>query len=201
MTRKSLFVLPLVLAAATTAHAGGALALGSAIPSADVKMKNIDGKDLAIADVKGAQGTLVVFTCNHCPFAKMWETRIVELGNQYQGKGIGVIAVNANDPKVAPDDGYESMQARAKERGFAFPYVVDATSDVARAFGAARTPEVFLFDKEGKLVYHGAVDDNGQDAAKVEKFYLKDALDAVATGKAVPVAETKSIGCSIKFRS
>jgi peroxiredoxin len=93
------------------------------------------------------------------------------------------------------------MQARAKERGFAFPYVVDATSDVARAFGAARTPEVFLFDKEGKLVYHGAVDDNGQDAAKVDKAYLKDALDAVAGGKAVPVAETKSIGCSIKFRS
>ena len=201
MTRKSLFVLPLVLAAATAAHAGGALALGSAIPSADVKMKNIDGKETTIADVKGAQGTLVVFTCNHCPFAKMWETRIVELGNAYQGKGIGVIAVNANDPKVAPDDGYESMQTRAKERGFAFPYVVDATSDVARAFGAARTPEVFLFDKEGKLVYHGAVDDNGQDAAKVEKSYLKDALDAVATGKAVPVAETKSIGCSIKFRS
>jgi len=201
MIRKSLFVLPLVLAAATAAHAAGPLALGSAIPSADVKMKNVDGKDLSIAEVKGAQGTLVVFTCNHCPFAKMWETRIVELGNQYQGKGIGVIAVNANDPKVAPDDGYEPMQARAKERGFAFPYVGDATSDVARAFGAARTPEVFLFDKEGKLVYHGAVDDNGQDAAKVDKAYLKDALDAVAGGKAVPVAETKSIGCSIKFRS
>jgi peroxiredoxin len=201
MIRKTLFALPLLLAAATAANAGGALSLGSAIPSSDVKMKSVDGKELSIADVKGAQGTLVVFTCNHCPFAKMWESRIVELGNAYQSKGIGVIAVNANDPQVAPDDGYESMQTRAKERGFAFPYVVDATSGVARAFGAAKTPAAFLFDKDGKLVYHGAVDDNGQDAAKVEKNYLKDALEAVAGGKAVPVAETKSIGCSIKFRS
>ena len=200
MTRKSLFVLPLLLAAATAAHAG-ALAIGSAIPSADVKMKNVDGKDLSIGDVKGASGTLVVFTCNHCPFAKMWESRIVELGNTYQAKGIGVIAVNANDPKVAPDDGYESMQARAKEKGFGFPYVVDGTSGVAKAFGAAKTPEAFLFDKEGKLVYHGAVDDNGQEPDKVAKPYLKDALDAVSGGKAVPVSETKSIGCSIKFRS
>jgi peroxiredoxin len=201
MTGKSLFVLPLVLAAATAAHAGGVLAIGSAMPSGDVKMKSVDGKEMSISDVKGAQGTLVVFTCNHCPFAKMWETRIVELGNAYQAKGIGVIAVNANDPSVAAEDGYDQMVSRAKEKGFAFPYVVDATSGVAKAFGAARTPEAFLFDKDGKLVYHGAVDDNGQDAAKVDKAYLKDALDAVAGGKAVPVAETKSIGCSIKFRS
>jgi peroxiredoxin len=200
MTGKCLFVLPLVLAAATAAHAG-ALAIGSAIPSADVKMKNVDGKELTLGDVKGASGTLVVFTCNHCPFAKMWESRIVELGNAYQSKGIGVVAVNANDPAVASEDGYDQMVSRAKEKGFAFPYVVDATSGVAKAFGAARTPEAFLFDKDGKLVYHGAVDDNGQEPDKVGKAYLKDALDAVAGGKAVPVAETKSIGCGIKFRS
>ena len=200
MIRKLPFVLPLVLAAAPLAHAA-ALSLGSAIPEAGVKMKNVDGNEMSISDVKGTAGTLVVFTCNHCPFAKMWESRIVDLGNAYQAKGIGVIAVNANDPSVAAEDGYDGMVARAKEKGFAFPYVVDATSGVAKAFGAARTPEVFLFDKEGKLVYHGAVDDNGQDASKVDKPYLKDALDAVAGGKPVPVAETKSIGCSIKFRS
>ena len=200
MIRKLPFVLPLLLAAVPLAHAG-ALSLGSVIPEAGVKMKNVDGKEMSISDVKGTAGTLVVFTCNHCPFAKMWESRIVELGNAYQAKGIGVIAVNANDPSVAAEDGYDGMVTRAKEKGFAFPYVVDATSGVAKAFGAARTPEAFLFDKEGKLVYHGAVDDNGQDAAKVDKAYLKDALDAVAGGKPVPVAETKSIGCSIKFRS
>ena len=112
-----------------------------------------------------------------------------------------MVAVNANDPSAAAEDGYDGMVSRAKEKGFAFPYVVDATSGVAKAFGATRTPEAFLFDKDGKLAYHGAVDDNMQDATKVEKSYLKDALDAVAGGKAVPVAETKSIGCSIKFRS
>ena len=200
MIRKLPFVLPLVLAVAPLAHAG-ALAIGSAIPSADVKMKNVDGKEMSIADVKGTAGTLVVFTCNHCPFAKMWESRIVELGNAYQSKGIGVVAVNANDPTVAAEDGYDQMVSRAKEKGFSFPYVVDSTSAVAKAFGAARTPEAFLFDKDGKLVYHGAVDDNGQEPEKVENAYLKNALEAVAGGKAVPVAETKPIGCGIKFRS
>jgi peroxiredoxin len=201
MIRKLPFVLPLVLAAAPLALAGGPLAIGSAIPEANVKMKNVDGKELSLSDVKGSAGTLVVFTCNHCPFAKGWESRIVDLGNTYQAKGIGVVAVNANDPEAAAEDGFDGMVARAKEKGFAFPYVVDATSGVAKAFGATRTPEAFLFDKDGKLVYHGAVDDNMQDPTKVDKAYLKDALDAVAGGKAVPVAETKSIGCSIKFRS
>jgi len=142
-----------------------------------------------------------VFTCNHCPFAKMWETRIVELGNAYAAKGVGVIAINANDPKVAEEDSYEVMQQRAKERGIKYPYVVDATSGLARAFGATKTPEAFLFDKDGKLVYHGAIDDNGQEPSKVENAYLKNALEAVVAGRDVAVKETKSIGCGIKFRS
>ncbi|HZN54621.1 MAG TPA: thioredoxin family protein [Candidatus Polarisedimenticolaceae bacterium] len=202
MTRRTLLLaIPASALAATLAVAGGVLPMGAAIPMGDVKMKSVDGKDLALADVKKPAGTLVVFTCNHCPFAKMWETRIVELGNTYAAKGIGVVAVNANDPAVAADDSYEKMQERAKQRGMQFPYVVDATSDVARAFGATRTPEVFLFDAEGKLVYHGAVDDNGQEPEKVTHAYLKNALDAVVSGKEVPVKETKSIGCGIKFRS
>ena len=164
-------------------------------------MTSVDGKEVAIADVKKAGGVLVIFTCNHCPFAKMWESRIVELGNAYPAKGIGVIAVNANDPKVAADDAFEVMQQRSKDRGMQFPYVVDATSNLARAFGASRTPEAFLFDKDGKLVYHGTVDDNGQEPSKVEKPYLKNALEAVLAGAPVPVPETKSIGCGIKFRS
>jgi peroxiredoxin len=202
MTRSTLLAIPLVFGlAASAAWAGGALSIGAGIPMADVKMKSVDGKELSLADVKQAQGTLVVFTCNHCPFAKMWETRIVELGNAYAAKGVGVVAVNANDPKVAEEDSFEVMQQRAKDRGMQFPYVVDATSNLARAFGATKTPEAFLFDKDGKLVYHGTIDDNGQEAAKVEKPYLKDALDAVVAGKDVAVKETKSIGCGIKFRS
>jgi len=202
MTRKSLLAIPVLFGfAAFAALAGGALPIGATIPMADVKMKNVDGKELDLAEVKKPAGTLVVFTCNHCPFAKMWESRIVELGNTYAAKGIGVVAINANDPKVATDDSFDVMQQRAKERGMRFPYAVDATSNLARAFGATKTPEAFLFDKEGKLVYHGAIDDNGQEPSKVENAYLKLALEAVLNGGDVPVKETKSIGCGIKFRS
>jgi peroxiredoxin len=176
------------------------LALGSTIPMADVKLKNVDGKDLTIAKVQGKKGTLVVFTCNACPWAKAWETRIVELGNTWASKGVGMIAINPNDPSLNSEDGYDVMKSRAKQRGMKYPYVVDATSDLARAFGATRTPEVFLFDAEGKLVYHGAVDDNGREPEKVAERYLADALTAVSSGKEIAVAETKAMGCTIKFR-
>lgn len=195
-----------VTVAAAASWAGestGGLALGSKVPAAvaKTKMKNVDGKTLSIADVTGKSGTLVVFTCNHCPFAKAWEERIVELGNTYAGKGIGVVLVNANDPTMHAEDGLEGMQERAKARGMKFPYVVDGTSAVARAFGASVTPEAFLFDKSGKLAYHGTVDDNHQDASKVQKRFLTDALDAVVAGKPPALPETKSLGCGIKFHS
>jgi peroxiredoxin len=202
MIRKPLLAIPIALCLlATVASAAGPLAIGSPIPMVDVKMKNIDGKDINLKDIEKPAGTLVVFTCNHCPFAKKWSSRIVELGNAYSAKGIGVVAINANDPKAYEEDAYETMQTRAKEIGMEFPYVVDATSNVARAFGATKTPEAFLFDKSGKLVYHGAIDDNGDEPAKVEHAYLKLALDSVLGGKDVAVKETKSIGCGIKFRS
>jgi thiol-disulfide isomerase/thioredoxin len=189
-------------AAASAAESSGGLVLGSKAPeaAAKTKMKNVDGKMLSIADVAGKSGTLVVFTCNHCPFAKDWEQRIVELANTYAGKGIGVVLVNANDPATHPEDGYDEMQARARSRGMKVPYVVDATSGVARAFGASVTPEAFLFDKGGKLAYHGTIDDNRKQPDKVKARYLKDALDAVVAGKAPPVPETKGLGCGIKFR-
>lgn len=177
------------------------IALGAAAPMADLKMKSADGKPVSIADVAGKNGTLVVFTCNACPWVKKWEARIVSVGNKFAKKGVGVIAINSNDPSVNAEDGYDVMVKRAKERKMNFPYVVDETSDLARAFGATRTPEAFLFDKDGKLAYHGAIDDNGDDAAKVEKAYLKSALDSVLSESDVAVKETKSIGCSIKFRS
>jgi peroxiredoxin len=194
--------LALVPAAACAAEEAApvALQLGATVPMADVKMKNVDGAELAIEDVRGKKGTLVVFTCNACPWVKAWETRIVELGNAYASRGIGVIAINSNDPGQVAEDGYEAMQNRAKQRRMKFPYVVDGTSEVARAFGATRTPEAFLFDADGKLVYHGTVDDNAREPQKVSKRYLRDALQSVSQGKDVPVQETKALGCSIKFR-
>jgi len=177
------------------------LALGAPMPMADQAMKGVDGKEITLAQVRGAKGTLVVFTCNACPWAKAWEDRIVALGNDYQKKGIGVVAINANDPAKVADDAYDPMKTRAKEKGFAFPYVVDATSGVARAFGASRTPEAFLFDAKGALVYHGTIDDNAQEPDKVTEHYLADALNAVVSGTGVAVQETKAMGCGIKFRS
>jgi peroxiredoxin len=188
----------LVLAAA--AQAAGALQLGDAMPMTTIKMKSVSGKEVTLSDVAGAKGTLVIFSCNHCPWVKAWETRTTTLGNELPGKGIGVIAINSNDPAAYPGDGYADMVKRASARGFTFPYVVDSTSDVARAFGATHTPEAFLFNRAGKLVYHGTIDDNPRDAAKVEHHYLRDAADALLAGKPIVTAETKSIGCSLKLR-
>jgi peroxiredoxin len=203
MTIRSFALTAMVLTLGTAsarADAGKPLALGATAPLATAKMKSADGKLVSIADVKGARGTLVVFTCNTCPFAKAWEERIVALGNDYASKGVGVLLVNANDPAIAHGDTFDKIQARAKDRAMKFPYAVDQGSEVARAFGASVTPEAFLFDKTGKLAYHGTIDDNHQQPDQVTKRYLKDALDAVVTGKAPAVTETKSMGCSIKFK-
>jgi hypothetical protein len=188
-----------LLAPAACARAQG-LSLGDAAPLADVEMQSVDGSDVTLDSAKGAKGLLVVFTCNHCPWAQAWESRIVEIGNHAAKRGLGVVAVNPNDPEAFPDDAFEPMQARARSAGMAFPYVVDATSDLARAFGATKTPEAFLFDAKGRLVYHGTVDDNAREPGQVKKRWLRDAVDAVVAGKRVPLAETKAFGCSIKLR-
>jgi peroxiredoxin len=190
------------LGLASIAHANQSpLAIGATAPMAKVVMKNaVDGKEVTIAKQAGKNGTLVVFTCNHCPWAKKWVDRIVELGNTYQEKGIGVLLINSNDPSVNKSDSLEGTAEEAKQRGMKFPYVIDSTSGIAKAFGASKTPEAFLFDKDGQLVYHGTIDDNADDSAKVTKPFLKDALVAVANGKFPAVKETKSLGCGIKFR-
>ncbi len=203
MRSRGMVVLSVLIAAAAAALAAEpakGLALGDKIPAADVKMKGVDGQEVAIADIAGAKGTLVVFTCNACPWVKAWQGRIGELGNAYRDRGLGVIEINPNDPGKVAEDGYAQMQERAAAVGMKYPYVVDATSAVARAFGATRTPEAFLFDGQGRLVYHGTIDDNAREPQSVEKRWLKDALEALAGGGEVQVKETKALGCTIKFR-
>jgi len=189
-----------VLAVAGPAAAGG-LSLGDAAPMARTTMKSVDGSTTSIAKVAGRKGTLVIFTCNSCPWVKAWESRMVEVANAWSKKDVGVIMINSNDPSQKEEDGFDEMVERAKKLGMAFPYAVDATSDIARAFGATRTPEAFLFDAKGKLVYHGAIDDNAHKPDEVTERWLADALTAVADGKAVGKAETKALGCTIKFRA
>ena len=170
------------------------------VAGAGDKLAGTDGKSHSIADVRGKKGTLVIFTCNHCPYVKAWDERTAKLGNAALEKGIGVIAINSNDDAKYPEDGFDKMVERAKALGIAYPYVVDATSALARNFGATKTPEFFLFDADGALVYHGALDDEAEDESKVSKRWLADAIDALAAGKAIAVAETKAFGCGIKFR-
>ncbi len=176
------------------------LAIGAKAPKATVKMQNVDGKKVSIASAAGRKGTLVVFTCNHCPFAKQWEQRIADIGNAAAASGVGVIAINSNDPAAYPEDDFPEMVVRADKLGLQFPYVVDATSEVAKAFGAQKTPEAYLFDAKGKLVYHGTIDDNGREPQSVKEPWLRQAVDAVVAGQRVATAETKALGCSIKFR-
>jgi len=181
---------------ASGAHAQDALALGAQAPMRTHRMRNVDGQQVSIQSAAGERGTLVIFTCNHCPWAQAWEARITELGNAALGRGVGVIAINPNDPGEYPSDGFEEMQRRHRAAGMRFPYVVDETSNVARRFGATRTPEVFLFDRRGRLVYHGAVDDNAHQPDQVQQRHL----DALVAGRPIANAQTRSIGCSIKFR-
>src|SRR5579859_6148942 len=154
----------------TVAASAFGLNIGDKAPSTSVKMKGVDGKEVSIADAAGKEGTLVVFSCNHCPFVKAWQDRIASVGNGGRARGGGGLAINRNDPTDYPEDNFAEMQKRAQQLGFTFPYVVDATSDVARAFDATRTPEAFLFDKDGKLVYHGAIDDS-KEANQVSKHF------------------------------
>ncbi|MBS0654556.1 MAG: thioredoxin family protein [Verrucomicrobia bacterium] len=175
-----------------------ALDLGSKIPLAAIRMKNVDGKELSIDNIAGPKGTLIIFSCNHCPYVKAWQSRMVALANSYQKRGVGVLFINSDDPDANPEDSFTIMQERAKVNGYQFPYTVDAGSAVARAFGATHTPEVFLFDNGGRLVYHGAVDDD-RDQKMVTKQYLRNALEALVEGKPIPVAETKAIGCGLNL--
>jgi thioredoxin-related protein len=176
------------------------LELDSEMPLADVKMMDVSGEKLSLKDVSGPKGTVVIFSCNTCPWVDAWEDRYVQLASTFVPKGVGFIAVNSNETYRKKGDGYTDMQARAKEKKYNFYYVLDEESQLARAFGATRTPHVFIFNAEGKLIYHGAIDDNAKNPSKVEDAYVANALDASLAGKDVAVASTKSLGCTIKFK-
>ena len=170
----------------------------------DFKLKNVDGAMVSMADYKDAKGYIVVFTCNTCPYAKLYEQRIISLDQKYKPLGYPVLAIQPNDGSLSKGDSFEAMQANSKKKGFTFPYLLDETQDVARTYGATRTPHVFLLNKEAgslKVAYIGAVDNNHQDAGKADKKYVEDAVDALIASKKVPLTFTKAIGCTIKWSS
>jgi len=170
--------------------------------AADFTLKNIDGSMVSMKDYKKAKGFIVVFTCNHCPYAKAYEERIIALQNKY-GSEYQVIAINPNDAKSYPDDNFESMQVRAKEKGFNFPYLLDESQEIAKSYGATKTPHVYLLEKEKTVLvvkYIGAIDDNYKDANKVKKHYLENAITDLKEGNDPKVSKTLAIGCSVKWK-
>ncbi|MFN3530191.1 MAG: thioredoxin family protein [Bacteroidia bacterium] len=169
----------------------------------DFKLKNIDGKKVSLSDFKEARGFIVIFTCNHCPWSQAYEQRIIELDKKYKPMGYPVIAINPNDPEIQPEDSFEEMKKRAKKFGYTFPYLVDDTQDVARDYGASRTPHVYILNKEeGKLMvrYIGAIDDNTEFPEKVSKRYAEEALYDLSEGLHVRNGNTKAVGCTIKWK-
>ena len=163
-------------------------------------LPGVDGQQHALADYADKECLVVIFSCNHCPYVRAWEDRMVEIQTDYSDQGVQLIVINANDAVKYPSDNFDNMKVRAWEKGFSFPYLRDETQAVARAYGAARTPEVFCFDREGALKYHGAIDDNYDDPGAVQNHYLRDALDAVLAGQNPAPAETVPVGCTIKWK-
>ena len=174
------------------------LKIGSTAP--DFSLLGIDDKKYSLASFKDKKALIVIFSCNHCPYVQAYEDRIKQIQNDYQSKGVEVIAINSNEDKGYPEDSFENMKKRAAEQKFNFLYLRDEDQSVARAYDATHTPEIFLFDGDRKLAFHGKIDDNWQEPNKVKNHYLRDALDELLAGKEISVPETFTIGCTFKWR-
>lgn len=167
----------------------------------DFKLKNIDGKMVSLEDYKDAKGYIVIFTCNTCPYAVLYEDRIIALDKKYADRGYPVVAIMPNNPDVQPGDNVETMKARAASKGFSFPYLFDDGQEIYPQYGATKTPHVFLLEKtkKGNVVkYIGAIDDNYKDVEAVNIKYVEEAIDALMNGKEIKETKTRAIGCSIK---
>ncbi len=167
----------------------------------DFRLKNVDGKMVSMKDYTTAKGFIVIFTCNHCPFSKAYEDRIIALDKKYKPLGYPVIAINPNNSAKQKEDSYDLMKVRAKEKGFTFPYLMDDGQKIYPQYGATKTPHVYLLQKSAKgleVKYIGAIDDNHSDESAVQSKFVANAVDALLENKEIEIKETKAIGCSIK---
>jgi peroxiredoxin len=197
--KKAILSFSLAFAGLLLLHAG----LKPGDKAVDFSLKNVDGTTVSLSDYSDQKGVIVVFTCNPCPFAQAYEQRIIQLHRKYAPVGYPVVAINPNDEKVSPEDTFEKMKARASEKGFPFPYLKDETQEIYKAYGASRTPHIFLLENDGgkfKVAYIGAIDDNAMDATAVTKAYVEDAIGALQEGKMPDPSFTKAVGCTIKSR-
>ena len=165
----------------------------------DFHLKGVDGKTYSLKNFADKKAIVVVFSCNHCPYVQAYESRMVQLQQDYLPRGVTLVAINSNDEENYPEDSFENMVKRVKEKGLNFPYLRDETQDIARSYGAICTPHVFAFDQNRVLQYKGRIDDNrNPDAVKVQE--LRISLDSILEGRTPPVQETRPFGCSIKWK-
>ena len=190
-----------IIATAAAFTVSAPLPIGSEMPKAMLKMKDVSGKEITMKEALKAKGVLVMFSCNTCPYVIKNQERIITIGDYAQKMNVGVIILNSNEAYRNSEDSYEDMIAYSKEQKYNWSYVVDKNHEVADAFGANRTPECFLFDKDLKLVYHGAIDDNPSNATAVNRIHLKEAINELVAGKDISVKESRSVGCTIKRKS
>jgi len=162
-------------------------------------LRGVDGKTHSLGDYKGKRAVAVVFSCNHCPTVKDYEDRMVQIQKDYMNKGVVLVAINPNDSTKYPEDSFDNMVVRARVKHFNFPYLRDEDQSVARAYGAERTPEVFLIDSRGVLRYHGRIDES-RDPKEVKSHDLRNALDALLAGRSISLVETEPHGCTVKWR-
>jgi cytochrome oxidase Cu insertion factor (SCO1/SenC/PrrC family) len=188
----------LILLIFSTSFDSGKLELGMPMPEAKTLLTDISGKEITLESAVLENGLLVMFTCNTCPYVLKNQSRTIEVCRLAQKKNIGVVLLNSNEASRKGADSYEQMKDYAKNQGFEWMYAVDKNSALADAFDANRTPECFLFNNSQLLVYHGAIDDNPQDAAQVSRKHLAIAVEELAAGRPVSIPETKSVGCGIK---
>ncbi|MBO6621507.1 MAG: redoxin domain-containing protein [Balneola sp.] len=174
------------------------LAIGSDAPLADRSMQTVSGEDITLDSAVKANGLVVIFSCNTCPWVDRWEDRYPVVSEIASKNEVGMIALNSNESYRERGDGMKDMIQRAKKMKYDFPYALDKDHKIADAFGATRTPHVYLFDADMKLVYVGAIDDNARDANAVESFYLKDAIEQMVKGEEITQPQTRSLGCTIK---
>lgn len=170
-------------------------------PAPDFSLPGIDEKTYTLADFKGKKALIVVFMCNHCPYVQAVWDKLIALQNEFEPAGVQFVGINANDAETYPEDGFEKMKKYAAERSQNFPYLRDETQEIAKKYGAVCTPDIFVYDAEQRLVYHGRIDDNWQDASKVTKRELAEALQALVQGKKPSPDQKPSMGCSIKWKA
>jgi peroxiredoxin len=169
-------------------------------PCPDFRLRSVDGRSVARDDFAGRKALVVMFICNHCPYVQAVEDRIIDLAREYGPRGVQLVGICANDPTHYPDDRPERLLQRWREKGYGFPYLIDESQDVARAFGAVCTPDIYVFDAGHRLAYHGRIDDNWKEPAKVRRRELAAALDALLAGGAPAPEQHHALGCSIKWK-